>query len=165
MHSLGIRIGNDLRRFEKEELQRFFGKAGSFFYDIVRGVDTRPVEKRKGRKSIGTETTFQTDLLHLAEIQEVIQNLVHKIEQSLQRKASCGNTLTLKVRYHDFYTVTRSLTLPSPLSSFDDIMQHIPQLLDSTDVGKVKIRLLGITISNLSDQSVKQPVQMALPFS
>ncbi|HIQ38356.1 MAG TPA: DNA polymerase IV [Desulfocapsa sulfexigens] len=165
MHTLGIRIGHDLLRFEKVELIRFFGKAGAFFYDIVRGVDNRPVKPGRGRKSIGTETTFQTDILDLDQIIEVTQNLARKVAHSLQKKDSCGTTLTLKVRYHDFSTVTRSITLSTPFSTPEEIMQYMPQLLHATDAGKIKIRLLGITVSNLSNQSEKIPVQMTLPFS
>jgi len=164
MHTLGIRIGHDLLRFEKIELIRFFGKAGAFFYDIVRGVDKREVKPGAGRKSVGTETTFHEDILELDKIEEVIQNLAEKVAHSLQKKESCGTTLTLKVRYHDFSTVTRSLTLPAPLCSSEEIMQHMPQLLRATDAGKIKIRLLGVTVSNLLKQSEKIPVQLKLPF-
>lgn len=165
MHSLGIRTGHDLLRFEKIQLMGFFGKAGAFFYDIVRGVDNRPVKPGSGRKSVGTETTFRADILDLDEIIKIIQDLAARVEQSLQKKESCGTTITLKVRYHDFTTVTRSITLPSPICTTKEIMIHIPQLLRATNAGKIKIRLLGVTVSNLAKQSDKTPVQMALPFA
>lgn len=165
MHSLGIRTGHDLLRFRKNELIRFFGKAGRFFYDIARGVDERPVQVSRGRKSIGTETTLHTDLLDLEEIRAVVENLALRVERALKNKECGGTTITLKVRYHDFTTVTRSLTLPAPLYTFDEIMQHIPQLLRATDAGKTKIRLLGITVSNLSCETKKIPIQLPLPFS
>lgn len=165
MHSLGIRTGQDLLRFQKVELERFFGKAGSFFYDIARGIDDRPVQVRQGRKSIGTETTLQTDLLDLEQITEIIENLALKVERALYHKKCGGTTITLKVRYHDFTTVTRSHTHPVPIHSFTEIMQHIPQLLGTTEAGKTKIRLLGITVSNLTCKSKTVPVQLHLPFS
>ncbi len=165
MHSLGIRIGQDLLRFQKVELENFFGKAGAFFYDIVRGVDKRSVQSRQGRKSIGTETTMETDILDLRQIQEVLKQLSLKIEHTLHNKGCCGSTITLKVRYHDFSTVTRSLTLPTPLSKADEIMRHMSRLLQATEAGKTKIRLLGITLSNLTDESKKIPTQLHLPFS
>ena len=164
MHSLGIRSGKDLLRFEKIELIRFFGKAGAFFHDIARGVDNRPVESKKGRKSIGTETTLQTDIDDLQQIEEIIRNLAVKVEHSLQNKGCGGTTVTLKVRYHDFTTVTRSQTFPAPIHSFNEIMRCIPQLLCTTEAGRIKIRLLGITVSNLTDKSKKKPVQLELPF-
>ncbi len=165
MHSLGIRTGHDLLRFRKIELERFFGKAGIFFHSIARGVDKRPVQCRKGRKSIGTETTLHKDILDLHQVQVVIEELSLKVEQALQNKACGASTITLKVRYHDFRTVTRSLTLPVPLSRADEIMHHILPLLQETEAGKKKIRLLGITLSNLTDPSLKVPVQLHLPFS
>ena len=165
MHSLGIRTGHDLLRFQRIELERFFGKAGTFFYDIVRGIDNRPVQSRQGRKSIGTETTLETDILDLQQIQDVIERLSLKVEHALQKKSCGGSTITLKVRYHDFTTVTRSLTLPAPLSRADEIMHYIPQLLQATEAGKIKIRLLGITLSNLTGTSQKVPIQLHLPFA
>lgn len=165
MHALGVRKGADLFRFTKKELERFFGKAGIFFYDIVRGIDDRPVQVSRGRKSIGTETTMHEDVLNLQEIKDILTSLSKKVAQSLQKKECGGTTVTLKVRYHDFITVTRSHTLTVPLFSAEEIMQHIPDLLQSTEAGNTAIRLLGITISNLSDKSQKIPLQLQLPFS
>ncbi len=165
MHTLGIRTGHDLLRFRKSELEGFFGKAGSFFFDIARGVDTRPVQSQRGRKSIGTETTLQTDIRDLQQIQEIIAQLCIRVEHALQNKGCGGTTITLKVRYHDFTTVTRSLTLARPLFRADEIMHHIPQLLQTTEAGKTKVRLLGITLSNLTDASQQIPIQLQLPFS
>ncbi len=164
MHSLGVRKGADLFRFTKKELERFFGKAGLFFYDIVRGIDDRPVKVSRGRKSIGTETTLHRDVIDMAEIQKIVTNLSEKVAHSLQRKECGGTTVTLKVRYHDFTTVTRSQTLASPLFTAAEIMQLIPNLLQATDAGQTKIRLLGITVSNLSAIGEKQPLQLQLPF-
>jgi DNA polymerase IV len=164
MHGLGVRKGADLFRFTRKELERFFGKAGLFFYDIVRGIDNRPVQVSRGCKSIGTETTFHTDLIDMQEINEILHRLSEKVEQSLKRKECGGTTITLKVRYHDFTTVTRSHTLTVPLFSATEIMQLIPNLLQATDAGKTKIRLLGITVSNLSDLTEKHPLQLSLPF-
>jgi DNA polymerase-4 len=164
MHALGIRKGTDLFRFTRKELERFFGKAGTFFFDTVRGVDNRPVQVSQGRKSIGTETTLHTDVIDHIEINEILTQLSKKVGQSLQKKECGGSTLTLKVRYSDFTTVTRSHTLPTPLFNADEIMQYIPELLLTTDAGKTKIRLLGVTISNLCHTSDKQPQQLKLPF-
>ncbi len=164
MHTLGIRCGKDLLRFEKVELIRFFGKAGAFFHDISRGVDDRPVQSKRERKSIGTETTFQTDIDDIQKINAIISELALKVAQGLQNKNCGGTTVTLKVRYHDFTTITRSHTSHVPIHTFEEITACIPQLLNATDAGKEKIRLLGITISNLTDTSQKIPIQLDLPF-
>ncbi|MEN8198656.1 MAG: DNA polymerase IV [Thermodesulfobacteriota bacterium] len=165
MHGLGIHTGQDLLRFPRSQLQTFFGKAGDFFYDIVRGRDERPVQNSRGRKSIGTETTLKRDILDLNQMEEILGELSRKIEETLLKKHCGGNSVTLKVRYHDFTTVTRSTTLPAPLHSAGEIMQHIPGLLRATEAGRKKVRLLGITLSKLSDTSEKSPVQLHLPFS
>jgi DNA polymerase IV len=165
MHTLGIRTGQDLLRFSKKEMLVLFGKAGAYFYDIARGLDTRPVQAKRTRKSIGTETTFQTDILDLDLVQQIIQDLVQKVALSLRNKKMGGHTITLKVRYQDFTTITRSLSLSSPLYDAQEILQHTPHLLRSTEAGKRRIRLLGITISNLTTGSEKKPVQLTLPFA
>ncbi len=164
MHTLGIRTGQDLLRFDKKELLVLFGKAGAYFYEIARGIDNRPVQSRRIRKSIGTETTLQADILDLDLIREIIQNLAHKVEKGLHAREMGGHTVTLKVRYHDFTTITRSLSLSSPLYEAKEILQHTPYLLRSTEAGKRRIRLLGITISNLTTNFEKKPVQLHLPF-
>ncbi len=164
MHSLGIHYGRDILRFDKAQLIRFFGKAGAFFHDIARGVDNRPVESQKGRKSIGTETTFHSDIDDIDEIEKILRDLALKVEQGLQNKSCGATTVTLKVRYHNFTTVTRSCTHSIPINSVDEIMKCTRQLLETTDAGKIKIRLLGISLSNLTNTSRKIPVQLGLPF-
>ena len=164
MHTLGIRTGQDLLRFDKNELLTLFGKSGAYFHDIARGMDKRPVQSRRRRKSIGTETTLQTDILDLDQAEQIIRDLAHRVEKGLRSKGMAGHTITLKVRYHDFTTVTRSLTLSSPLYEAREILQHTPHLLRSTEAGKRRIRLLGITVSNLTTRSAKKPVQLHLPF-
>ncbi len=164
MHALGIRKGEDLFCFTQKELEHFFGKAGLFFYDIVRGIDNRAVEGNRCRKSIGTETTLHSDLLDLKEINSILEQLSQKVAHVLQQKKCAGNTVTLKARYHDFSTVTRSQTLPVPVQSSVQIMSTIANLLQHTEAGTKKIRLLGITVSNLCDSSQKQPFQLQLPF-
>ena len=164
MHNLGIRNGADLLRFTRQELEHYFGKAGLFFYDMVRGVDSRPVQSSRVRKSIGTETTLSTDIIDMKDINEILTVLSEKVEEGLRQKACCGSTVTLKVRYHDFTTVTRSSTLASPVANAAHIMAVIAELLKATDAGKTRIRLLGITVSNLCGTEGRQAQQLSLPF-
>lgn len=165
MHSLGVRTGRDLLRFRRKELEHFFGKAGLFFYDIARGIDNRPVQVRQGRKSIGTETTLENDILDIALVEEILKSLVLKVENSLKKKNCGATTITLKIRYHDFTNVTRSYTAPLPIRSGKDMLQHLPQLLQATEAGRKKVRLLGITLSNLTCKPSDVPKQLHLPFS
>lgn len=164
MNNLGIHTGGDLRKYDKQLLIHHFGKAGSHFYNIVRGIDDRQVKISRKRKSIGTETTLQHDISDLREIRAILDRLAEKVERSLLNKECGGSTLTLKVRYSDFTTVTRSITPKDPIFTKEDIQTYIPRLLQSTDAGRQKIRLLGVTISKLTNEKKTGPFQLELPF-
>jgi len=163
MERIGVRNGADLRRFTRDELVFHFGKSGHYFYDICRGEDLRPVKSSSVRKSIGSETTFSDDILNMQRIREILAELANSVAAGLARRNFGGYTLTLKVRYHDFTTITRSATLKSPLFTSADILCCLPRLLASTDAGQKKVRLLGLTVSNLFARDTT-PIQLPLPF-
>jgi DNA polymerase-4 len=163
MLSLGIRTGYDLRQLNEEKLIFHFGKIGSFLYNIVRGIDDRPVEPERVRKSIGSETTLSYDTDDKSEISIILTSLAEQVEQSLKKKQTGGYTLTLKVRYRDFTTITRSQTVRTPIYSSHGILSLLPGLLAATDAGTQKIRLLGLSISKLTGDR-KVPNQLLLPF-
>jgi DNA polymerase-4 len=163
MLSLGIKTGHDLRQMEREKLLFHFGKIGSFLYHIVRGIDDRPVEPARARKSIGSETTLSCDTDDKSEIFTVLAHLAEQVEQSLQKKKTGGYTITLKVRYQDFTTITRSLTVRNPICSSRGISLLVPGLLASANAGAQKIRLLGLSVSKLTGDK-KVPHQLMLPF-
>ncbi|MBB5346343.1 DNA polymerase IV [Desulfoprunum benzoelyticum] len=164
MRRLGIQSGYDLRQISREELIRHFGKAGEFFYDIVRCRDNRPVQPSRLRKSIGSEVTLDRDTADLTEIFAILHSLATSIETALSRHRQGASTITLKVRYHDFVTVTRSLTLSAPIYDRQAIVDHIPRLLHATEAGKRKIRLLGVSLSKLTPRDRRLPRQLPLPF-
>ncbi len=163
MRQLGINTGFDLRQWEVERLVFHFGKIGSFLYDIVRGIDDRPVEPMRVRKSIGSETTLPYDTDNLDELRKILAELAKDIEKSLHKKNKGGYTLTLKVRYKNFTTITRSITLKTAMFSADDILPLLPGLLATTYAGTEKIRLVGLTISKLTGRTAL-PRQLKLPF-
>ncbi len=164
MRQLGIHSGYDLRQMSREELIRHFGKIGGFFYDIVRCRDNRPVMPSRLRKSIGSEITLDRDTADLTEIYAILHSLASGLETALTRHRQGGATITLKVRYHDFVTVTRSLTLIAPIYDRQEIIDHLPRLLHLTEAGRRKIRLLGISLSKLTPQDRRPPRQLPLPF-
>jgi DNA polymerase-4 len=164
MGTLGIRFGRDLRQFSKEDLILHFGKSGAFFFEIVRGRDDRLVLASRERKSIGSETTLEEDTSDTEEVTEILHHLAEKIETVLRQKECGGSTITLKVRYYDFSTITRSTTLRSPVFKAPEILNQVHRLIRSTAVGAKKIRLLGISISKLVDKNENRPVQLLLPF-
>ena len=164
MFQLGIYTGGDLLKYQQSLLIQHFGKAGSYFYNIARGVDNREVRVSRQPKSIGTETTLRYDITNLDEIQSILNKLAEKVEKSLIVKEYTGFTLTLKIRYSNFTTITRSTTLHYPIYTKEAIMHHIPRLLKSTDAGHLKVRLLGITVSKLINKKNTGPYQLKLPY-
>lgn len=163
MLGLGIRTGHDLLQLKEETLIFQFGKIGSFLYNIVRGIDDRPVESARERKSIGSETTLSHDTDDRAEIDTILRHLAEEIELSLKKKQTGGYTLTLKIRYRDFTTITRSQTVRTPIHSSAAILSLLPGLLAATKIDSQKVRLLGLSLSKLTGDK-KVPHQLMLPF-
>ncbi|MCL1980607.1 MAG: DNA polymerase IV [Proteobacteria bacterium] len=167
MKKHGIRTGADLLRHAPQELVALFGKSGRFFHDMARGIDHRPVEPVRVRKSIGSETTLVTDISGLAEVQAVLREQVLEVAAVLTHKQTGGRTLTLKVRYSDFTTITRSCTTPRGFFTAADILASLPRLLAATETGRRPIRLLGVTVANLCDEREarrRRFRQLPLPF-
>ena len=165
MASMGIRHGADLLPYSSLELLQLFGKSGNFYYDIARGIDHRTVRPRQGRKSVGSEVTLKEDVRGREEMLEILGRIAERVETALHRKKLVGKTLILKVRYHDFVTVTRSRTSPCLFASASDIMDHVPDLLSATEAGKEKVRLLGVTVTNFPDEGDRPMFyQLPLPF-
>jgi len=153
MNGLNLFTGADLKRLTELELVRLFGKQGSFYYNIVRGIDERPVEPNRETKSIGAEDTFLNDLSNPAEMKEQLDRLAAIVSHRLQQYDLKGKTITLKIKYSDFKQLTRSYTLPAAISDQETIAATALQLLLKTNILDMKIRLLGITLSNFIDEN------------
>ena len=169
MYNLGIKTGADLKKFTLENLVHYFGKAGRYYYHIAHGRDDRPVKPNRVRKSFGKETTLSEDIDDTDQMLAILEEIAYRVVEGLGREEKKGFTLTLKVKYDDFQTVTRSITLPEPITTTDRVMKNIKKLLASTEAGKRKVRLLGVSVSNfLNAQSDNSDdtcwVQLPLPF-
>lgn len=150
MEALGIRSGADLKKWDEIDLVRQFGKSGHHYYKIARGIDNRSVKPDRIRKSIGKERTFSEDVSDLEWISDFLEELSHKISESMKKMNAAGKTITLKVRYADFETVTRSYTLPNYTAQKEDLVNVSRRLLQETEAGMREIRLLGISVSTLN---------------
>lgn len=165
MHALGIETGADLRNYNRLDLQRLFGKSGDYFYQVARGIDQRPVSPHRIRKSIGKETTFQEDIDNCDQMLEILNKLALRIEDIVKNYETCARTVTLKIKFADFRQTTISHSPPQPICTADNIMEIITPLLLDSDAGSQKVRLLGITLSNLDlEKSVQPSRQLLLPF-
>ncbi|WP_017729899.1 DNA polymerase IV [Nafulsella turpanensis] len=149
MHGLGILKGTDLREQSEAELIRLFGKAGRYYYQIVRGIDQRPVNPNRIRKSIGAENTFSHNLTEEAEMLEELSDIAAQVAGRLQRADRQGRTLTIKIKFADFVQITRSRTFGHPVSSQRTIEMLAHEILLQEKLEGKEVRLLGITISNL----------------
>ncbi|MDJ1480639.1 DNA polymerase IV [Cytophagaceae bacterium YF14B1] len=153
MKGMHLHTGADLKKLSEVELIRIFGKMGSFYYRIVRGIDERPVQPFRERKSLGVEDTFPEDLTLLVQMEAELYSISQKLIERLQRSNAKGRTLTLKVKYNDFSQITRSQSFAVPFVDVSTIQATALQLLEKTDPESKPIRLLGISISNFEDTS------------
>jgi DNA polymerase-4 len=151
MEKLGIHTGADLKEKPLAFLQQHFGKSGGWYYRIARGVDERPVEPNRPRKSIGAEDTFEVDIYDRDAARAEISSLVAQVWNHCAATEVRARTVTLKVKYVDFQQVTRSRTVPSPFRDAADIEELAFALLDSLFPLKRGIRLIGVTVSSLED--------------
>lgn len=165
MESLGIRTGADLKKWDEIDLVKQFGKAGHHYYKIARGIDNRSVKPDRIRKSVGKERTFSEDVSDLEWITDFLDELAGKVSGSMTKMNAAGKTITLKVRYSDFETVTRSYTLPNFTNRAEDLATISKKLLNETEAGIREVRLLGISVSalNLADGGFIGE-QLEIPF-
>lgn len=161
MHQLGIFKGRDLKQRSLVDLTRLFGKNGSYYYQIARGIDDRPVNPNRIRKSVGTEHTFSENLRNKDEIRKDLKHTAEDLLKRLKKSGFRGKTLTLKVKYSSFEQITRSKTIMGEIGSIDQILSVTEELLDQVEL-KESVRLLGLSVSNQVDDS--EPLQLTIDF-
>ena len=152
MHALGIHDGAHLRAWSLDGLTREFGKAGALYYNFSRGIDLRPVEAVRVRKSIGCERTLEHDISNRSSVVIELYHTAQELINRLSAKDFQGNTLTLKVKFHDFTQITRSITQPCKLTTLDVILPLAKRLLAEVEYENHPIRLVGLSVSNPREQ-------------
>jgi DNA polymerase-4 len=162
MNGHGIHTGADLRAQSLDFLQRHFGKSGTFYYWISRGVDERPVRADRVRKSVGAENTFDTDLFAIGEARGALQPIIEKVWHHCEATGTWGRTVTLKVKYADFHQITRSLTCDAPIATRAALEQVSYALLEPVFPVHQGIRLLGVTLSSLGGDPTQNAGQLKL---
>jgi DNA polymerase-4 len=145
-------IGNLAERGEKE-LTRLFGRNGQHVWQLSNGIDDRPVESIDTVKSVSNEHTFENDITDEKSILDTLMYLSEKVSGRLRRTGLKGRTITLKIRFSDFKTYTRSISLDMNTNFVDDIYGNVTEKLKEFCTDKRPVRLLGIKVSNLSDTS------------
>jgi len=165
MKTMQLYTGADLKSLSEKELIKHFGKQGRFYYQIVRGIDNRPVQPHRKTKSVGVEDTFEQDLTALRDMNEELEKIAKKLIERVQRHKLKGRTLTLKIRFNDFSIITRSKSFLHVVDDYANILQTAKELLSKelSDENK-QVRLLGITLSNFNEVSIikNDPSQLSL---
>ena len=149
LHRYGCRTVADLRLLSEMQLKGMFGVWGENLYRLARGEDSRTVEVDQPSKSFGAEETFASDLRRLEDLRRELLGQAEKVAARLRRHGLEGRTLTVKVRFDDFETLTRRLTLPEPSANGMTLYRAGIELLQRTDAGTRPVRLLGLSVGGL----------------
>lgn len=147
MHLMGVFNGAQLREVSLNHLREVFGKAGAIYYNFARGIDERQVITVHDRKSVGCEHTFLEDLRQRSKVVIELYHTVLELVERIKRSYFHGRTLTLKVKFHDFTQITRSITTDHILTEKKDILPLAKRLLSGIDYERNPIRLLGLSVS------------------
>lgn len=147
---MGINTIGDLARHAESDLEDVFGKNGQHVWELSNGIDVRDVETSTEIKSISNEYTFETDTSERKEVLDALMYLSEKVSRRLREDDTTGRTITLKIRSSAFKTYTRAITLGSYTNFVEDIYESVVKKLDEFDLVKMKVRLLGVKVSNLS---------------
>ncbi len=140
-----------------EFMQAYFGKAGSYYYWISRGVDNREVRADRIRKSVGAENTFSNDLTEFEAMVAELQPLIDKVWRHCEDKGTRGRTVTLKVKFADFEIITRSKSTPVAVSSRSDMERMAVTLLQNEMPLPKSVRLLGVSLSSFQTEIEGKP--------
>lgn len=149
MYKLGIFTGKDLKTKPLEFLADKFGKSGSYYYNVVRGIHNSAVKPHRIPKSVGAERTFSENLSSEIFMLERLEHIAEELERRLKKSKTAGKTITLKIKYSDFSLNTRSKTLSYFIADKSLILQTAKELLYQEELQN-SVRLLGISLANLN---------------
>lgn len=164
MHELGIQTGADLRQWTLPDLEQHFGKSAGYYFNVSRGVDYREVRSSRTRKSIGSETTFLSNLHDIDDMLQHLKLLCEKIFSKLDERDLLCTTVSIKVRFANFDTLTRAHSIQTGIQHVEQATRMMPFLLNKALDGqqRVSVRLLGVSVSGLQKASSVQYRQLEL---
>ncbi len=155
LSKIGVKTVADLVALSLSRLITLFGSAhGQYLYRAARGIDESPLTPRRKRKSIGREVTFQQDIINRSDLNKVLVALIKEVVGRLRQYHYKSRTVTLKLRYADFETHTRSFTMPNPTDALTVIEKAVHNCLDSVVLAK-PVRLVGVRLTNLETHAAK----------
>ena len=154
--AIGVTTVAQLRARPLDALVARFRRHGRTLWEYARGIDERPVESHQERRSLGTENTYARDLAHLEAMDEQVEGMAEEVADGLSRHELAACTITVKVRYSDFTTVTRARTFAIPTARAARIAAAAKDLLRRTEAGRRSVRLLGVSASTLVPGTLQQ---------
>jgi DNA polymerase IV len=162
--SYGFRTVGQLADTDRRTLQRVVGDAaGAHLHALARGHDPRSVTPHEPARSISAERTFDHDVDDPDELHRHLLRLVEKVSRRVRQAEVAGRTVTLKVRFASFETVTRSITLPEPTDRTHDVLVAARGLFDGLRLERVRVRLIGVGVSNLGDGDTSRQLTLEAP--
>ena len=164
MYRKGWYTGADLRNQSLSNLEKHFGKSGQFYYDVVRGIHLSPVRAQRKPKSVGAERTFDKNISSEVFMISRLEDIANALAKRLFKTKISGKTITLKIKYSDYVTQTRSKTIPYYTADISVILEIAKELLFQEKL-KNSVRLLGISLSNFKKPSTKKKVEAQLRLS
>lgn len=163
LHELGLRTVGALALYPRELLVAALGEShGAHLHLLAQGIDDRPVVPDRVAKQHGAERTFAVDVHERTEMEALLREMAWEVAASLVKEGRPGRTVSIKVRYPDFTTVSRSLTLPDPTDDRAVLARTAVGLLERTEAGRRPVRLLGVSVGNLVEEG--EPIQLPLPL-
>ncbi len=163
LRAIGIERVVDVRRVDLDQLRQVVGSSAEWLARLAHGIDDRPVEPHRTRKSVGTENTFAEDQTDPATIREQIDRMARESTEWLERHGFHARTVTIKVRYPDFTTITRSDTRLPATRDANALAARAVGLLEKTAAGTRPVRLLGVSLQGLVDEPELLPVKPVSP--
>jgi DNA polymerase IV len=161
----GIEKLVDVRSVDLDGLRAMVGSLAEWLKQLAQGIDDRPVVADYEPKSSGSENTYSQDLTDINEIRQEVDAMARDAAEWLDDHALLCRTVTIKVRYSDFTTITRSHSRTPATREEEDIAQRAVKLLDRTEAAARPVRLLGVSVHNLEDPSAPfEPEDPMLPF-
>ncbi|MBO5429963.1 MAG: DNA polymerase IV, partial [Peptococcaceae bacterium] len=153
LERMGVKTIGQLAVMDSGLLEHIFGKAGVQMHELANGIDARMVESVREAKSFGRETTFPTDISDQYTLETVLFTLADDVCHSLRSHHVKGRTVSIKIRYPDFKSITRAITLEQYTSSFEPVYNTVKQLMEKHYTDGTPVRLIGVTVSNLKQEA------------
>ena len=154
--ALGVRRIGQLAGIDKDLLERTFGRMGLLLHQKANGVDAGPVEARSLPKSVSRETTYRADTADVEQMDRTFFRLVERVGRGLRKEGLQAKCITLKLRYSDFSTVTRSVTLKEGTDLDAVIYEHVKELFTRAYTRRARVRLLGVGASHFTSSAWQQ---------